>query len=153
MASLLGLLIQLRGVTPAVFESQFREKIGPLVLRLALGVVCVYHGFAKIQANGGTNWAPDLNVLWQLTIAWGEFSAGMAILVGLYCRWAAAAALLLSVGTLIWFQGARLLSQPIASLESRFLVVLCSVALLCLGGGAWAVSAPSGGRPIRKKSS
>ncbi len=137
----------------AVFENHFREKIGPLVLRLALGLVCVYHGFAKIQANGGTNWAPDLHVLWQLTIAWGEFGAGMAILVGLYCRWAAAAALLLSVGTLLWFHGARVFSQPIASLESRFLVVLCSVALLCLGGGAWAVSAPAGHRTARKKPS
>ena len=141
------------GGIASVFESHFREKIGPLVLRLALGIVCVYHGFAKIQGNGGTNWAPDLNVIWQLVIAWGEFGAGLAILVGLYCRWAAAAALLLSIGTLVWFHGAKLFSQPIASLESRFLIVFCSVALLCLGGGAWAVSASSGGRSARKKSS
>jgi uncharacterized membrane protein YphA (DoxX/SURF4 family) len=120
---------------------------------MALGLVCIYHGFAKIQANGGTNWAPDLHVLWQLAIAWGEFGAGMAILVGLYSRWAAAAALVISTGTLVWFQGVRLFSQPIASLESRFLIMFCSVALLCLGGGAWAVSASHGGRAPRKKSS
>ena len=134
-----------------MFETHFREKIGPFVLRLALGLVCVYHGFAKIQANGGTNWAPELGTGWQLAIAWGEFSAGLAILVGLYCRWAAGVILLVTVGTLAWFQGKALFSQSLASLEPRFLVVLCSLALVCLGGGSWAVSSPASGKAARKK--
>jgi uncharacterized membrane protein YphA (DoxX/SURF4 family) len=136
----------------SVFETHFREKVGPFVLRLALGLVCVYHGFAKIQANGGTNWATDLPVAWQFAIAWGEFGAGMAILVGLYCRWAAAAALLVSVGTLVWFQGTRIFSQPLTTLEARFFVVFCSVSLLCMGAGKWAITAPTAGRAVRKKS-
>ncbi len=134
-----------------MFESHFREKIGPFILRLALGIVCVYHGFAKIQANGGTNWAPELGLGWQLAISWGEFSGGLAIIVGLYCRWAAGVILLVSVGTLAWFQGMRLFAQPLSTLEPRFLVVLCSLALICLGGGSWAVSKPSGGKAVRKK--
>jgi uncharacterized membrane protein YphA (DoxX/SURF4 family) len=134
-----------------VFETHFREKIGPFVLRLALGLVCVYHGFAKIQANGGTAWAPDLGQGWQFAIAWGEFGAGLAVIVGLYPRWAAGVILLVSVGTLAWFQGTNVLSQPLTSLEPRFLVILCALALACLGGGSWAVSAPVGGKAPRKK--
>ena len=138
---------------PPVFETHFREKIGPFILRLALGLVCVYHGFAKIQANGGTAWAPELGAGWQFAIAWGEFGAGLAVIVGLYSRWAAGVILLVSVGTLAWFQGTKLFSQPIASLEPRFLVILCSLALVCLGGGSWAVSAPGGSKSAKKRSS
>ena len=136
-----------------MFETHFREKIGPFILRLALGLVCVYHGFAKIQANGGTAWAPELNSGWQLAIAWGEFGAGLAVIVGLYSRWAAGVILLVSVGTLAWFQGTKLFSQSIASLEPRFLVILCALALVCLGGGSWAVSAPAGSKTAKKRSS
>ena len=92
-----------RGSTGRV-QSHFREKIGPFILRLALGIVCVYHGFAKIQANGGTNWCTELGLGWQLAISWGEFSGGLAIIVGLYCRWAAGVILFVSVGTLAWFK-------------------------------------------------
>jgi putative oxidoreductase len=136
---------------PAVFETLFREKVGPFVLRLALGLVCVYHGYAKIMANGGTNWSPGLPVGWQLVIAWGEFCGGLAILVGLYCRWAAAAVFLLTIGSLAWLQGTQLFSQPLASLEPRFLQVLCSLTLVFLGGGSWAVTASVGGKALKKR--
>jgi putative oxidoreductase len=137
---------------PPVFETHFREKIGPFILRLALGLVCVYHGFAKIQSNGGAAWTPELGTGWQLAIAWGEFGAGLAIIVGLYSRWAAGVILLVSVGTLAWFQGTKLFSQSLASLEPRFLVILCSLALVCLGGGSWAVSPSAGGKGAKKRS-
>ena len=45
----------------------------------------------------------------------------------------------------------RLFAQPLSTLEPRFLVVLCSLALICLGGGSWAVSKPGGGKAVRKK--
>ena len=34
-------------------EAFCKEKLGPLALRLALGLVCVWHGYLKIMAGGG----------------------------------------------------------------------------------------------------
>jgi uncharacterized membrane protein YphA (DoxX/SURF4 family) len=119
----------------AVIEAFCREKLGPLTLRLALGSVCVYHGFLKIMAAGGTAWQPGLPAAWQAALAWGEFAAGLAILVGLHCRPAAAAVLALTVGTLLWWQGWGALRLPLRTLEPFVLLALLSLSLLFLGAG------------------
>jgi uncharacterized membrane protein YphA (DoxX/SURF4 family) len=134
-----------------VFEAFCKEKLAPLGLRLALGLVCVAHGYVKIMAAGGTDWAPGLAVGWQLAIAWGEFAAGLAVLVGFRCRIAAAVALALTAGTALWWQGSRLLELPLWSLESPFLVLLTGLSLLCLGAGELSVDARAGGRPAARR--
>jgi uncharacterized membrane protein YphA (DoxX/SURF4 family) len=138
-----------------MFEVFFREKIAPLTLRLALGLVCAYHGYLKIMAAGGTAWAPGLGVGWQLLIAWGEFAAGLAILVGFRCRWAATIVLALTLGTQLTFLGWRVLDLPLRQLESIFLLLLAGLALLFLGAGEISVDArmgwAGGGKAARKK--
>ena len=86
-----------------MFEAFCRDKLGPLMLRLALGLVCAYHGFVKIMARGGMAWTGEMPTGWQLLIAWGEFCSGLAILLGFRCRLAAFAALALTAGTLLWW--------------------------------------------------
>ncbi len=136
-----------------MFEAYCREKLGPLALRLALGLVCVYHGFLKIMESGGTSWLPGLPVGWQLALAWGEFGAGVAILVGFRCRLAALAVLALTGGLLGWWQGWNLLRLPLRALEPTFVVLLMSVAVVCLGAGEIALDGrgSAGAKPARKK--
>jgi uncharacterized membrane protein YphA (DoxX/SURF4 family) len=138
-----------------VFEAFCKEKLGPLSLRLALGLVCVYHGYLKIMATGGTTWSPGLAVGWQLLIAWGEFFAGLAVLVGFRCRTAAVVALALTGGTMIWWQGWKVLEMPLWHLEPAFMVLLMGLALLFLGAGELSVDGRIGGgvtaRPAKKK--
>jgi len=137
-----------------VFETFCKEKLAPLALRLALGLVCAYHGYLKIMANGGTTWSPGLPTGWQLLIAWGEFAAGLAILAGFRCRLAAAIVLTLTVGMLAWWQGWKLFDLPLRSLEPTFFLLLTGLALLFLGGGEFSVDGRLGGgslaRPARK---
>jgi uncharacterized membrane protein YphA (DoxX/SURF4 family) len=118
-----------------VLDHWCKDKLGPMVLRLALGLVCIYHGYLKIMAAGGTAWLPGLPVGWQFLIAWGEFSAGLAMLVGFHCRVAAAMVLSLMSGTLIWWQGWNVLHLPIHTLEPTILLSLVGLALLFLGAG------------------
>jgi uncharacterized membrane protein YphA (DoxX/SURF4 family) len=118
-----------------VFEAFFKEKLAPLTLRLGLGALCVWHGFTKIMVMGGLNWNPALPVGWQLLIAWSEFGAGLAILLGFYCRLAATMILALLAGTLIWWQGWSLLQMPLRSLESTLLLLIAGLTLLFLGAG------------------
>jgi uncharacterized membrane protein YphA (DoxX/SURF4 family) len=134
-----------------VFEAFCKEKLAPLSLRLALGLVCVYHGYVKIMAAGGTAWSPGLAVGWQLLIAWGEFAAGLAILVGFRCRWAAAAVVALTAGTFVLWHGPRLTRTPLPTLEPAFVMLLVSLALLFLGAGELSVDGHGGGKASRKK--
>jgi uncharacterized membrane protein YphA (DoxX/SURF4 family) len=141
-----------------VFETYFKDKLGPLTLRLALGLVCVSHGYLKIMASGGTAWNPGMTTGWQLFIAWGEFGAGLAILVGCYCRWACVLVLGLTIGTLAWTQGWRVFRLPLATLEPFLMLLLMGISLLFLGAGEFSLDARGGssggssaGRAPRKR--
>jgi uncharacterized membrane protein YphA (DoxX/SURF4 family) len=104
-------------------------------LRLALGFFCAYHGYIKIMANGGTNWYPSWPVGLQLLVAWGEFVAGLGVLAGFKCRFFAAVLLALNLGTLVYWQGWRVLRLPVQTLELSFLLSLMSLALVFIGAG------------------
>lgn len=134
-----------------MFEAFCKEKLAPLSLRLALGLVCVYHGYVKIMATGGTAWSPGLPVGWQLLLAWGEFAAGLAILVGFHCRGAAAVVLALTVGTFVFWNGANMMRTPLRALEPTFVLLLVSLTLLFLGAGELSVDGRAGAKVPKKK--
>jgi putative oxidoreductase len=129
-----------------MFEAYCREKLGPLALRLALGLVCVCHGYLKIMASGGTAWANGLPLLWQVLIAWAEFTGGVAILLGFRCRVAAAGVLAVTVGQVAWWHGWQLFNLPLRTLEPTVVVLLMGLSLLFLGAGQLALDARGGGR-------
>src|SRR5688500_13802267 len=140
-----------------MFEAFCKEKLGPLVLRLAVGAVCAGHGFLKIMAAGGTDWFPSWPVGWQLLIAWGEFAGGLAILLGLRCRWAAGLVLLIVAGTLAAWHGWELFRLPVRSLEPTLLFLFGALALVLLGAGELSLDARGGrgnrsaGKPQRSR--
>ncbi len=133
-----------------MFEAYCREKIGPLALRIGIGLFFAYHGFVKIMAGGGTAWYPEWSVGWQVVIAWAEFAAALAILVGFRCRVAALVVLVVMLLLLLWMQGWRLLHMPLASLELTLLALLTVVALLFLGPGELSLDGRAGGKGPRK---
>jgi uncharacterized membrane protein YphA (DoxX/SURF4 family) len=136
-----------------VFEAFFREKMGPLALRLALGLVLVTHGFVKITAAGGMSWTQGLSTGWQLFIAWGELVSGVAILAGFRCRIFAALALGLTAGTFVWWQGWNIFHLPLRTLEPTAMLLLLSLALCCLGAGELSLDGRGRGlalKPARK---
>jgi uncharacterized membrane protein YphA (DoxX/SURF4 family) len=140
-----------------MFEAFFRDKFGPLVLRLALGFVAIYHGYLKIAANGGTAWMPGVPVGVQLLLSWGEFAAGVAILAGYRCRLAASIYLLLSVGLLVHVHGAHVVRLPLRTLEPLLLTTLLALGIASIGAGEWTLSSASGSsvsassKPSRKR--
>jgi hypothetical protein len=73
-----------------IMDRAFRDKIGPMAFRLALGLVCLIHGFSKIRIGGGTGWNPALATHWQMAISWGELVCGILVIIGMQCRPAAA---------------------------------------------------------------
>jgi uncharacterized membrane protein YphA (DoxX/SURF4 family) len=103
------------------------------------------------MAAGGTAWHTGWPVAVQLGIAWAEFAAGMAILLGLRCRLAAALALLLTAGLPLWGQGWKVFSLPFGALEMTLLLLLTGLALLFLGAGQLSLDGRGGARAVRRK--
>lgn len=127
-----------------MLESYCKEKLGPLTLRLALGLACVYHGYLKVAANGGTSWAAGLPTGWQFLIAWGELMAGLALVFGFRCRLAALAALAVNAWSFIWWQGWNGIHLSLRLLEPYVLVTLVAVSVLLLGAGGLSVDGRGG---------
>lgn len=139
-----------------VFDEFFREKMGPLTLRLALGLEFVSHGYLKIMAGGGTTWQPGLGTAWQLFIAWGQFAAGLAILLGFNCRRSVAIGLAVQIGLLAWTYGWGYFQLPIRTLEPIIFLQLVCLTLLFTGPGHLSLDAKlagnsAAGRAPRKK--
>ena len=96
--------------------------------------------------SGDTHWAATLPTGWQLAIAWGQFTAGVAILAGFRCRIAAGLVVVLTAGQMLWWYGPGLFRLPLSTLEPVVIVLLMGLALLFLGAGGLAVGARPGGK-------
>jgi uncharacterized membrane protein YphA (DoxX/SURF4 family) len=124
-----------------VIEAFCKEKLAPLMLRLALGLACIYHGYLKVMAEGGSAWTTSLLPVWQVLIAWGELMAGVAVLVGFRCRIAALLTLLVTAGPPLWWHGWKLLELPLRTLEPTLLILLLAMAVVFQGAGDLSVDA------------
>src|SRR5437660_2093495 len=93
---------------PGMLEGVAARTFAPLMLRLALGAVFIYHGLEKVTPanNYGMNWAQNMmkesapQVLLsapplQILVAWGELLGGGAAAVGFLTSYAALGLLLI----------------------------------------------------------
>jgi uncharacterized membrane protein YphA (DoxX/SURF4 family) len=171
-----------------------QKELAPLVLRLALGLIFIYHGGEKVvipKNDWGTHWAtnlwkkesavpPEVQVKLiqaakeqgidpidilktqkvlekvyetthvsppptlavkgtQVVIAWGEIVGGVLILVGFLTRLASAFMVIIQLGaiaTLTWYKG---FSFGEGGFEHNIALIAMSLALICLGSGAYAL--------------
>ena len=76
-----------------------KNVVVPLLLRLALAAIFIYHGLDLVGKDGGTNWMQGPNAApapVQLAVAWGQLLGGVALAVGFLTRLAAVGASQLS---------------------------------------------------------
>ena len=115
---------------------------GLVALRVAVGVVFLYHGFLKWPLN------PDMP--WYLTLAaFVEPAAGLLLLGGLVTRYAALALSAVMLGA-IWMKMTGFGNAPLDPLgtfapqgatgwEFDLVLLAACIALVFLGGGAYAL--------------
>jgi uncharacterized membrane protein YphA (DoxX/SURF4 family) len=139
------------------------NALGLLVLRLGLAILVIFQGAEKITRAGtrwGTAWhytgpppppalfagpnpppAPKhLPTAVQLVMSWGEVVCGLALVLGVLTRWAAAALVVLRVGAIAIFTFQERFSFPEGGgYEYNFALLIICVALIFLGGGALAL--------------
>jgi len=144
-------------------EAGPRNTLVPLILRLALAVVFIYHGYDKIappQNSWGAEWLASLNLKLhmdpakkipdpvtfaaiQLAVAWGELGGGIAMLLGLLTRVAAIGLCLIQLGAIsmiLWAEDFDFSKFNFMKGGYEYNVVLVAVCLALLFSGAGKVS-------------
>jgi putative oxidoreductase len=133
--------------------SFLRDALAPLVLRLTLATIFIYHGFDKVAGKDndlGSKWAskaweqqrepPPAALQFhisQFAVAWGELLGGIALALGLLTRLAAAGLIIIQLGAIytVTFQKGFSFASG-GGWEYNFALLGMCLALI-VGGGGW----------------
>jgi putative oxidoreductase len=115
-----------------------RNVFCPLVLRLVLAAIFLYHGLEKVAGpdkGWGAAWMPGDNALpstTQLAVAWGELLGGAAMLFGFLTRLAALGLIALMAGAIATVHGQHGFALPHGYEYNVAIIGMC--VCLVLGG-------------------
>lgn len=118
-----------------------------MLLRIAVGVVFVYHGWSKFSNMEGTIMffsGIGLSSFWAYVATYVELLGGIAILVGFNTRIAAmlgAVIMLVAIAKVHWPHG---FNGAAGGYEYQFVLLLNFIALAIMGGGRHSVDAMYG---------
>jgi putative oxidoreductase len=113
------------------------KTLAPLVLRLGLAVIFVFHGLQKVHpdAGWGTNWHPNLSFALQIPVAYGELLGGIALAFGFLTRLAALGIAGIMAGAIATVHGPNGFSLAAGGFEYNFALIMMCVPLMLTGGG------------------
>jgi uncharacterized membrane protein YphA (DoxX/SURF4 family) len=133
-----------------------KNALVPLVLRLGLAVIFLYHGLDKVTPahEWGAAWSDHFPMTLQLATAWGEVLCGLALLVGFWTRLAAAGGVCIVAGAIYFIHGRYGFGLQTGDpnqlgYEYKLALLVMCLALLLLGGGTLAVDWLLEGRAAR----
>lgn len=115
-------------------------------LRLALGVIFIFHGAQKLFVNGPYATAEGFEsmglypgLLWAVAIGVIEFASGLLVLAGLFTRYAAALLAINMLGAIFQVHLARGFEASQGGFEYPFALFFMSVALFIAGAPVWSL--------------
>jgi putative oxidoreductase len=125
-----------------MFDHLAKNTIVPLLLRLGLAAIFLYHGGEKVFGAGndlGFDWArsfpnPPPKIA-QFLVAWGELLGGAAMLLGLLTRVAAVGIAIIMVGAIVTTTAAKGFSVVQGGFEYNLLIIIVCAALFLMGAG------------------
>ncbi len=121
-----------------MFSEFFKVVFAPLLLRLALAAVFIFHGWQKIGAEAGSNWAqgPEApSAILQLLVAWGELIGGIAMVVGFLTRLAGLGLIAIMAGAIVTATGQHGFSATEKGYEYNMVLIVMSLCLVLGGPG------------------
>jgi putative oxidoreductase len=88
-----------------MFDNVAKNTLGPLILRLTLAAIFIYHGQLLVSKDKewGAKWMdPKMNQppAVQMAVAWGELVGGVAMALGLLTRLAALGLIVIMAGAI-----------------------------------------------------
>lgn len=125
-----------------MFDYMAKSTLVPLLLRLGVAAIFLYHGVGKVTGEGnewGANWGSKMPEpparLMQMAVAWGELLGGAALALGLLTRVAALGLAAIMAGAIVTVKGAMGFSSPQGGYEYNMLILVVCVSLVLMGGG------------------
>ncbi len=125
-----------------MWDTMILRWMVPLLLRLGLAAVFLYHGLDQVtgpEHEWGAHWHPSLPPAVQLLVAWGELLGGLAMLLGFLTRPAAVGLAIIMAGAIATVHWEHGFSAVQGGWEYNFILILVCAALVLLGGGNLAV--------------
>lgn len=118
-----------------------RNVLAPLILRLGLAIIFVYHGMSKLgPANDwGLAWNKELHAAIQAPVAWGEFLGGLALALGFLVRPAALGLGVIMIGAIATVHPANGFDARNNGSEYNFCLLAVCLAVMLLGSGPLAL--------------
>jgi putative oxidoreductase len=124
-----------------MIDSLMKNTVAPLVLRLCLAAVFIYHGMDLVSKSWGTGMQADLPVAAKVAVSWGQLLGGIAMLLGLLTRLAAIGLGVIMVGAVAivhWRFGFNLGNPEGPGYEYNFVLIGICLVLMLTGGGTLA---------------
>ena len=128
-----------------MFTTFAKQALVPLLLRLALAAVFIFHGLALVggpDKGWGASWnnhpdAPPAPA--QLAVAWGELIGGIALAFGFLTRLAAAGIVVIMAGAIALVHWPHGFDIQQGGFEYNFVLIVMCLCLILGGPGPFAV--------------
>jgi putative oxidoreductase len=130
----------------AMISIFIKSTVVPILLRLGLAAIFLFHGMQKISGpenEWGANWAnkmtePPPSVL-QLAIAWGELGGGIAMAIGFLTRLAGLGIIALMAGAIATVRWQNGFDDTQQGFEYNFAIIIMALGIVLGGPGPVAV--------------
>jgi putative oxidoreductase len=116
------------------------------VLRVALGVIFVYHGYDKVFTKGVEGIAGFLGslgfplpMLMSYILSYGELIAGLMLIAGAFTHWASKYALVVGIVAWVTVHLANGFSAQTGGYEFIMLITAVSLAVMAFGPGKYSM--------------
>lgn len=119
------------------------KNFAPVVLRFALAVVFLYHGYGKVfgpNAGLGATWMGDkIPTLMQVLVSWGEILCGLGFLFGFMTAIASLGTIVIMLGAIFLVHGSKGFGAMGGGFEYNFVLIAMCLALIATGSGPWSI--------------
>ena len=130
-----------------MFSILSKNMVVPLLLRLCLAAIFIFHGLALVGGEGhewGANWQPQdapnrLPAIGQVAVAWGQLLGGVALAFGFLTRLAALGIVAIMIGAIATVHWEHGFSIQHGGYEYNFAIIVMCVCLILGGSGPLAV--------------
>jgi putative oxidoreductase len=128
-----------------MFSNFCRNALIPLLLRLTLAAIFVFHGMrlvGGVDHQWGARWNPGDGAppaLVQLAIAWGELIGGIALALGFLTRLAAIGIIAIMAGAIATVHWPKGFDITEGGFEYNFTIIMICLCLVLGGPGNLAV--------------
>jgi putative oxidoreductase len=128
-----------------------KNTLTPLLLRLALAAIFIFHGFRLVGEEGYEWGAAWMNAMAekqgqspppppvQLAIAWGQLIGGIALAIGFLTRLAALGIIVIMAGAIALVHWPNGFDNTKGGFEYNMLIIVVCITLVLQGGGNVAV--------------